>query len=67
MTGRVGVRARGTCAVCGRPRLALMRFGLVWPHIPMIKMSTSGRTIQYREGGDWCPGGSKLSKEGTLT
>jgi hypothetical protein len=62
-------RKRGTCTVCGRPGLALLRGGLVWPHCPMIGRGRRGQygEIVYLDSHKWCAGGEKPCKEGTYT
>lgn len=60
-------RKRGTCRVCGRPDLALMRGGLIWSHRPLTLRGGRKQLRTYLDARGWCAGGGHLSVEGTLT
>ena len=66
MTGPQALRKRGTCTVCHRPGLALMRGGLIWHHCPMVGRSKRGRygLAAYIDSQRWCEGGGQRSVEG---
>lgn len=62
-------RKRGTCSACGRPGLALMRGGLIWPHCPMRNRGRFGKYGKsvIIDSMRWCEGGGLKSKEGIMT